>query len=100
MSETSRPANVAQFKRPDLDEEMVTCLEQLEEAEQWLRFYLGQRADISKVRGSLGSRAKPHLLEMLDTELASLSGTIEYIETVVSGWKEILEVLKARAARS
>ncbi|MDQ1290723.1 MAG: hypothetical protein QG615_513 [Nitrospirota bacterium] len=93
------PDNVAQFKRPDLDAELITCLEQLEEADHWLRYYMGQLAEFTAVRDALGTRVKPHLAQMLDDELASLTGTVEYIESLIAGWKEIIEILKSRTAR-
>ncbi len=91
--------SIVKFEKPELDEQLVTALEQLDEAEKLLKYYMGIRGTITAVRSALGRNAKPHLLEMLDEQVDRLSRDVDTAEMLVANWKEILENLQSRAAR-
>lgn len=90
---------VHRFQRPELDEQIITALEQVDLSEKALAFFAQQRAAIRHVREGLGRTVRPSLLEMLDGELASFDMEVELAESMVSDWKEILAVLQSRAAK-
>lgn len=94
-----RPDNIAQFRRPELDEEILTAMEQLELSEKAREFLTGQHQRIRQVRQALKAPVSAAALGMLADDLEALESEIEYAGAMVGHWQEILEALKKRTAR-
>jgi hypothetical protein len=93
------PNNVAQFRRPELDEEIGTALEQQELSEKALQFLADQHRRIRRVRDAVRMSAEPGALAMLTLDLESLDSEIEYAREMVEHWKAIRAILIRRTAR-
>ena len=88
---------VIKFGRPDLSDELAITLERLDEAEGGQRFFVGQLADIRKVRAAVRD-VSPETLEMLDQDIAELESEERVAAAEIAYWKEILADLQNRAA--
>ena len=93
------PDNIAQFKRPELDEEIITAMEQQELSEKALEFLADQHRRIRKVRDAVRMSAEPGALSMLALDLESLDDEIAYAREMVEHWKAIRSILLRRTAR-
>jgi hypothetical protein len=86
------------FERPTLHEEIQIAKDCLDVATAALEFLNVRRSDLVRVRTALGSKAKPHLLHVLNTEIESLDEEVDEAEEFISAWREIVTTLIRRTA--
>jgi len=88
------------FRRPELDEQIRTALEQEDEAQHLLKFYMGLKASFVAVRTAVSRHAQPATIEMFDSQIERLQHDIDVAESAIACWNEALDVLQRRSKRS
>jgi len=91
--------SVHKFGRPELDDEIITVMERIEVSEKALKFFMGEREAVRRVREALGRNPNAMLTGLVDEEIACFDRQIETADAAIAVWKEIQEILVARSAK-
>lgn len=77
-----------------MKDEISAATRQMEESKRTLDDLVNRRSEIQRVRNRVGQSANPTILIRLDLMISELSQEIDKVDGIITGWKEVLAVLR------